>query len=307
MREKADTSIRCIICGGPSRLHKRVLNWGQMRRCLECHCIFSVCETKNTIRNDIYFDQAYRGNIPGEMRHFNRRIRMRRYIREFGSAYPCPGGTAWENSIRTLKYRLPKGSNVLDIGCGLGYFLDRLEKEGFSPLGLDIADFVVDMLRKEGRQVWSGSLATYPHDWPQPAACTMHFVLHHVDDPIGFLSGIRKRFPTSPLVLTDVGTSNRVSPDLVPPRHLTIWTRKSMDIALRKAGYDAKVFELPVPPTYGESVLQAVFLSLPSSLHRVSILRLIVAGRRPILWAVAPLMRALGRDTDIGAIARPLA
>lgn len=305
MTRKAGTRVPCLVCGAESQLHKLVPNWGEMRRCVECGLIFARCLSTDTGLPDGFFDEAYRGGLSGEMRHFNLRLRMRSHIRKMGRGYLDPRRAVFESSIGVLRDRFAQGSYVLDIGCGTGSFMDRLEEEGFQPLGLDIAALPVAVLREDGRQVCHGSVESVPRNWPEPVACTMHFVLHHVDNPVDFLGSIRTRFPNSVLIVADINASRRVYPAFRPPRHLTIWTAKSLQWSLRRAGYESQVFELPVPLAYGESMTYRLFLGLPSWLRRETVLRVLLAVKRSVVWALAPVFRALGRDMDVVAVAQP--
>jgi SAM-dependent methyltransferase len=154
-------------------------------------------------------------------------------------------------AIEWLEKNIPRSSIILDLGCGTGLFLMALKNKGFIPLGMDIAQFPIDMLRKQGYQVAVGSIEDYPADWPTPSVITAFEVLEHLPNPVAFLASIHERFPGSILMLS-VPSPKRWMPfgargqGDYPPHHLTRWTPQALQIALKRAGYmTAKVFFPP--------------------------------------------------------------
>ena len=77
-----------------------------------------------------------------------------------------------------------KPVDVLDIGCGKGYFLGELEKKGYTGYGVDLRpDYAED------REVW-GSLDEIP-DIRFDIISMVH-MLEHMLHPIEYLEGLRK-------------------------------------------------------------------------------------------------------------------
>lgn len=53
-----------------------------------------------------------------------------------------------------------RGIRILDAGCGTGGFLRQLQRHGYTnSAGLDISPIAVDFCRKQGLEVWQGSIA----------------------------------------------------------------------------------------------------------------------------------------------------
>jgi SAM-dependent methyltransferase len=148
-------------------------------------------------------------------------------------------------ALRWLKSHVAPGSVVLDIGCGAGIFLTQLERAGFKPVGLDVSDTLAEVLRDKGFRIHVGSVDEYPRDWPQPQAIVALEVIEHVPDPIGFLRGIRERFPGVPLLMTTPSPRSwalqfgiRLPVDY-PPHHLMWWSERSLKLAVLSAGYES--------------------------------------------------------------------
>lgn len=153
--------------------------------------------------------------------------------------------------IKWLKGNIPQGAYVFDLGCGAGRFLMALQKEGFCPLGMDVAKEPIKILKEKGFQVAVGTVTNYPSDWPEPGCIVLLEVLEHLPAPVVFLKSIAMRFPKTPLLLSvpspkrydrkrDIGD--------YPPHHFTRWTETSFAIAIERAGYKSKVIFPKVIP-----------------------------------------------------------
>lgn len=147
-------------------------------------------------------------------------------------------------AMKWLKDTIPQGAYIFDLGCGTGRFLMALQKEGFRPLGMDVAKEPIKILKENGLQVAVGTIADYPSDWPEPDAVTMFEVLEHLSAPVTFLKSIITRFPKTPLLLS-VPSPKRYGREGdigdYPPNHFTRWTEKALAIAIESAGYKSKV------------------------------------------------------------------
>ncbi len=89
-----------------------------------------------------------------------------------------PGTPRWFNAVidrlqrrtwsRTLNYcSLPQGARVLDVGCGTGRWVRRLEKHGLSVVGIDQSSEMLSLARKRGTlsPMVSGEVQNLPfHD-----------------------------------------------------------------------------------------------------------------------------------------------
>jgi SAM-dependent methyltransferase len=146
-------------------------------------------------------------------------------------------------ALEWLSFNVLRGATVLDIGTGPGQFLDALKNRGFVPLGLDVAESPVQMLRKLGYQVWHGTSETLPLDLSPPAACTVFNVLHHMPLPLSFLSNLKTKFPDAVLIVGQYDTFDRVLRSKrmhwtwFPPRTYNYWSPLALRRALEKTGY----------------------------------------------------------------------
>lgn len=91
-----------------------------------------------------------------------------------------------------LKYLLektglsPNNLNLLDVGCGPGYFISYLKDKKIQNKGLEVTDFLVNICRKQGLNVEATNLAD-----EKPNAynvLTLFDVLEHLGDPRAFFT-----------------------------------------------------------------------------------------------------------------------
>lgn len=239
----------CPICQGESIHEMPVANWGEMRRCEACELIFANPMALPEAPESLY-DKAYRGIFenPG-MKAYSERV-TRRLEMKRGDIDPekLLFRGAHDQAKTWLKKNVPRGSVVLDIGCGIGSWLPTLRKIGFKPVGLDVAKQVVDIRTSEGFEVWHGTVDSIEPGWKQPAVCTCFFVLHHLTDPVGFLSTIHSKFPKATIIIGmwNVFPVPQLQPAGQPPRTLTWWGPKSLKKALEKAGYRVNLLSEPI-------------------------------------------------------------
>jgi Methyltransferase domain len=236
-------TLLCPVCGGGSDALEPAPGWGEWRACRECTLEFVSPFELREQPTELY-GGAYRGNREeSRMREFNDRVEIRRALIEKDPTlwFWTP---AFERTLDWLDRRVGAGATVFEIGCGLGWVLHAMRRRGLDPVGLDVAELPVELNRKDGFEVWHGTLDTVPEDWVKPAAVVAFFMLHHVPDPLAFVREIRDRFPDAPLSLAQYGPSNRDHLASMPPRTLTRWNAKSLETVMRIAGYDAEVTEI---------------------------------------------------------------
>lgn len=141
------------------------------------------------------------------------------------------------------------GGRILDVGCGSGDTLSLLQSVGWKCFGLDIDKAAIRVARARGLTgVTYGSyrqISKYPHGYFD--AIRLYHVIEHLDDPELCLSLIYKKLKPGGEVI--LGTPNRASAlskiakqywyNLDCPRHLHIFSPKTLSLLLRRNGFTA--------------------------------------------------------------------
>ena len=180
--------------------------------------------------------------------------------------------------------------DLLEIGCGPGYFLRAARAAGVPRVvGVDRNPWAVEAARRDGLDVCIGSIDALP---PQPRfdAAVMLDVLEHVPEPVPFLRAVRARLrPGGRLLIMTPNLASwlaRVSGprwvSLKVPEHVLYYTPHSIRRVLADAGFAVRTLR----PT-------GQYVTLAFLLDRVA--RVAPALGRPL----AALVRALRRERAV--------
>jgi 2-polyprenyl-3-methyl-5-hydroxy-6-metoxy-1,4-benzoquinol methylase len=167
-----------------------------------------------------------------------------------------------DGGVRCLS-AVPQG-RLLDVGCGSGEWLGEMRQRGWTVEGVDFDESAVKLAREAGLKVESGSLEEqhYPDD--SFDAVTLNHVIEHVPDPVRTLAECARILkPAGKLVLftpNSASLGHRLFKDswrgLEPPRHLHIFSTKSMRRTLTAAGFQ----EITILPFIVTSVIHQSLL-----------------------------------------------
>lgn len=97
------------------------------------------------------------------------------------------GSTKFPEILGHIRRFKPSG-DFFEIGCGMGYFLDYVRKQGYTTSGLEYADLGVKACRKKfGLDVEQGSFEDYPESQDRFDVIFMGDVLEHLVQPLEML------------------------------------------------------------------------------------------------------------------------
>lgn len=154
---------------------------------------------------------------------------------------------AWEDSLKASVFHLhaKAGGRLLEIGCGSGSALQFMQQKGWYVIGLDFDDGAVNNARSKGLDVRHGQLSAQAFADQTFDAVVMSHVIEHVPSPIELLAECRR-------ILKKEGVLVALTPNaesrghrrygrnwrgLEAPRHLQIFTSKSLASIAGSAGY----------------------------------------------------------------------
>lgn len=237
------SSAPCPICGELAPAVERLEGWGYWCSCTRCDLGFAD-PMKLQERPEEMFGRAYEGKRENcGMEEFAYRLAIRSALIKDPKLWFNQG--CIDEILTWLKSKVRPGATVLDIGCGLGFFLHILRREGFNPVGLDVALPAVELNRSEGFRVWHGVLDTMPQDFVIPDAIVSLFMIHHLEDPLKFFKSLVTRWPLAPVAIAEYGHGHaKPTSAAFPPRTLTRWTKTSLVQVLGRGGYKASSVEV---------------------------------------------------------------
>lgn len=173
---------------------------------------------------------------------------------------------------------VPTGK-LLDVGCGGGRFLRRMQKSGWTVEGVDFDDKAAERVKnKYGIKTYVGDLRNLDIPSESYDAIVMSHAIEHVFDPVSLLVECNKLLKKEGRLVIITPNAGSVAHrrfgkywrGLEVPRHIQIFSRKGMDICLKEAGFAARsvtTFSHHSEGIYRVSAeLRSRELSLPSDL-----------------------------------------
>jgi SAM-dependent methyltransferase len=202
--------------------------------------------------------------------------------------------TSLRATFRRLLHNLDRreitGGDLLEIGCGYGYFLDEARPYFRRRLGTEFSEGGAARARASGADVFVGGIEQLPGNVSVDCAVAIQ-VIEHIYDPVAFVSKlVRCIKPGGYLLLAtpDIGGAlrkfmGRHWPSFKVPEHVVYFDFDSLAKLLAGAGL-CQVRRLPYPHAFPLGLLAAKFgLSLPDALARVN------------AWVPATTVAAYGR------------
>lgn len=141
------------------------------------------------------------------------------------------------------KYRVT--NKIIDVGCGNGHFLAEAKKQNWEAFGTEYTDKAVEVCRMKGLSIEQGVLNISNYEAKSFDCLVFIEVLEHINNPIKELEKfhflLRKG---GALYITTPNFNSFASKYLNGnwhcveyPEHLSYYTPKTLDAALRKAGF----------------------------------------------------------------------
>jgi len=136
--------------------------------------------------------------------------------------------------------------NVLDIGCGYGFFLLYCREKGIEPFGVEISRETSSWARGQGMEVFTGTVQEAPFRVGSFDLITSFHCLEHSLDPASEVMNISSLCRNKGLFLLAVPNAfSLVAEDSFStwkwkswPSHLFYFSPKNLKILLDRAGFD---------------------------------------------------------------------
>lgn len=154
---------------------------------------------------------------------------------------------AADAECRHLPVRPSNGGYLLDVGCGNGGFMVLANQAGWQVKGVDFDSGAVAAARLRGLDVQLGGIDALSEEDESFDVITLCHVIEHVYEPVDVLRRAFALLKPGGILWIDTPNIGSLGAHrfranwhaLDPPRHLMLFNRDSMEMALKAAGFES--------------------------------------------------------------------
>lgn len=141
-----------------------------------------------------------------------------------------------------------KTNRLIDVGCGIGYFLEEAKKRGWEVYGTEFTDEAIEICSKKGIKMNKGILDPGNYNSQEFDVITSFEVIEHINNPQEELANFYKILRKGGLVYCTTPNFNsllryRLKEKynvLCYPEHLSYYTPKTLKYVFEKEGFRTK-------------------------------------------------------------------
>ena len=138
-----------------------------------------------------------------------------------------------------------KTGKIIDVGCGIGYFLEIAKKRGWEVYGTEFTDEALEICKSKGIKMSLGKLDPKNYDSNMFDIITSFEVLEHINNPIEEISNFSKILRKNGLVYLTTPNFNSLlryklneNYDIITyPEHLSYYTPKTINFLFEKLNF----------------------------------------------------------------------
>jgi len=162
------------------------------------------------------------------------------------------------NSINAIRYEellrkfenIRSNNNILDVGCGIGHFLNVASLNGWNAYGTEISEQASCIARQKNKNIYCDELRNVKFQNGYFDVITMFEVLEHAEDPSALLEECQRVLRAGGILY--ITTPNYQSLDrfltgkrwkIYNPEHLSYFGIKSLCFLLNKTGFKIRSLE----------------------------------------------------------------
>ena len=227
---KLTTLKKCLLCKTGELKYVFSKKSYKFVKCQKCKLLFVNPRPSTELLKIIYSKEYFEGKIDLQDQE------PKNFIDEKYSSI------ARADKILDKVRRYKNLGNLLDIGCGLGFLLDRAIEKNWKTIGIDISDYAIKECKKRRLSVKKGSIeeVNLPNNYFDVIIATD--VLEHIFDPIIFIKKVHKLLKIGGVLVIEVPNYEAAKakimggkwPQYIPPIHLNFFTQTNIKSLLEK-------------------------------------------------------------------------
>lgn len=107
----------------------------------------------------------------------------------------------FKSLLKKIEKYIPQTGKLIDVGCGVGIFLEVMKEKNYEVCGYDISDFAIDFCRKKGFNVYNKSFLELYFPESSFDLITFFDVVAHLKEPINYLQKCKKMLKKDGVIL----------------------------------------------------------------------------------------------------------
>ena len=217
---------KCLVCSSKVLLDLHDYMDHHLSQCKKCGFVFA-----KKIPSDKELEEHYKGYGRND---YLSPITIKRY-----------------NELLNTFEEFRKTNKILDVGCGIGYFLEVAKERGWDVYGTEYTDEAIEICEKKGITMHKGILKSENYVEESFDIITSFEVIEHINNPIPELTNFHKLLRKGGLVYLTTPNFNsilryRLKSDynvICYPEHLSYYTPKTLKNAFLNTGFQMKKIE----------------------------------------------------------------
>lgn len=212
---------KCLICFSENLILLEKYKSAHLCKCNSCEFIFSK-------------------KIPTE-------IELKDFYDGYGRAdYLSPITIKRYNELLDKFEKFRKTGKIIDVGCGIGYFLETAKSRGWQVYGTEYTDEAIQICKNKGIKTNKGKLNSENYIPESFDIITSFEVLEHINNPLEEIDNFSKILRSGGLVYLTTPNFNsflryklKEKYDVITyPEHLSYYTHKTLNNLFKTANFN---------------------------------------------------------------------
>ena len=205
--DKRVVNEECLICSSNKLIQLNGYESNYLVRCVSCRFVFSAKKPSQEELVDHYNQYTRDDYLPP--------LTIKRY-----------------NELLDVMEKYRKTNKLLDIGSGMGYFLEQAKRRGWDVYGTEFTDVAIEICSSKGINMFKGALDSAQYENDSFDVITSMEVIEHINNPRIELEKINKFLRSGGLFYCTTPNFNSFSRlylknkwnNIIYPEHLSYYT-----------------------------------------------------------------------------------